>query len=78
MADVKFNVGDLVEVTRDDGSIEQRRVKYEPWQLGDGTWVIGLKGITGGYALDRVRSLTVGWLEGTRRRVGTRMELDDD
>lgn len=32
-------------------------VKYAPWQLGHGEWVIGLKGITGGYALDRVTGI---------------------
>jgi hypothetical protein len=47
--------GDPVEVLRDDGTREDREVKYAPWQLGDGTWVVGLRGISGGYALCRVR-----------------------
>ena len=46
---------DRVEVTRDNGLTELRRVKYAPWQLGDGTWVVGVYGISGGYALCRVR-----------------------
>lgn len=46
--------GDPVDVLRDDKRIEQRTVKYEPWQLGDGTWVVGVAGISGGYALCRV------------------------
>ena len=45
--------GDRVVQTDDAGVVHERVVKYEPWQLGDGTWVIGLKGISGGYALSR-------------------------
>ena len=45
--------GDLVEVTRDDGSKEERKAISEPWQLGHGDWVVKLEGISGGYALDR-------------------------
>jgi len=52
-----IRVDDLMEVTRDSGTKERRRVKYIPWQLGDGTWVIGLRGIAGGYALSRCRFL---------------------
>lgn len=50
-----FPVGAEVEVTRDDGTTETRRVKYAPWQLGHGAWVVGLEGIAGGYALERCR-----------------------
>lgn len=50
-----FQKGDWVVVTLDDGRETIRRVKYPPWQLGDGSWVIGLDGISGGYALERVR-----------------------
>lgn len=50
-----FGVGDDVEVTRDDGTIEVLEVNQPPWQLGDGSWVIGLRGIRGGVALERVR-----------------------
>ncbi len=32
-------------------------VKSEPWQLGHGAWVIGLKGISGGYDLSRVTGI---------------------
>ena len=46
--------GNEVVVRRDDGSLERRRIKYEPWKLGHGVWVIGLQGIAGGYDLDRV------------------------
>ena len=49
-----YLIGEIVSVTRDDGSAEMRSVKYAPWQLGDGTWVIGLDGIAGGYLLSRV------------------------
>lgn len=46
--------GDAVDVTLDDGRTERRSVKYAPWQLGDGRWVVGLSGISGGYDLGRV------------------------
>lgn len=46
--------GDRVRVRRDDGTEVNYTVKYEPWRLGHGTWVIGLKGISGGYDLSRV------------------------
>jgi hypothetical protein len=46
-------VGDLLDVTRDDGRVERRRVKYRPWQLGHGEWLVGVEGISGGYALAR-------------------------
>ena len=45
--------GDRVRQTDDAGAVHDRTVKYEPWQLGDGTWVIGRAGIAGGYALSR-------------------------
>ena len=48
-----FQVGMDVVVTRDDGTREVRKVKYFPWQLRDGTWVVGLTGISGGYRLDQ-------------------------
>lgn len=42
-------------LVRDDGGYEAiYDVRTEPWQLGSGHWVIGLKGISGGYSLDRV------------------------
>lgn len=49
--------GDRVIVTRDDGREEIRRVRRDPWQLGNGTWVVGLSGISGGYALSRCRKI---------------------
>lgn len=45
---------DRVYVLRDSGLVETRRVKYPPWRLGDGTWVVGVYGLAGGYALCRV------------------------
>lgn len=46
---------DSVVVVRDDaGNEAEYVVKQEPWRLGHGQWVIGLKGIAGGYSLDRV------------------------
>lgn len=47
--------GDCVEVLRDDRkTTTHHRVKYAPWQLGHGEWVIGLDGIAGGFLLSRV------------------------
>jgi hypothetical protein len=46
--------GTIVLVRMDDGQEKEFEVKYAPWQLGHGTWVVGLRGIVGGYALDRV------------------------
>jgi hypothetical protein len=52
--------GDRVTVRRDHGNETEHVVRQAPWQLGHGTWVIGLTGISGGYALDRV----VRWVPG--------------
>jgi len=49
--------GDEVMVLMESGSKRRHTVKYAPWQLGDGTWVIGLKGLAGGYLLSRVTRL---------------------
>lgn len=46
--------GDSVIVRDDDGMEKPWIVKYAPWQLGHGEWVIGLKGKAGGYLLSRV------------------------
>ena len=45
---------DIVNVREDDGTSTIQTVKYKPWQLGDGTWVVGLFGRRGGFLLDRV------------------------
>jgi len=50
-----LQAGTDVTVTRDDGSLWHTRTRTEPWQLGDGTWVVALEGRAGGYRLDRVR-----------------------
>ena len=46
--------GDEVIVRDDDGREGAWVVKYAPWQLGHGDWVIGLQGKSGGYDLERV------------------------
>lgn len=46
--------GDRVRVRDDAGNEADYHVKAAPWQLGHGEWVIGLRGISGGYALSRV------------------------
>lgn len=54
---INIKVGSKVRVTKDDGSIFESTVKYAPWQLGHGQWVIGVNGIAGGYALERVEEV---------------------
>lgn len=51
--------GDRVVVRLDAHPIgdDIYEVKYAPWQLGHGAWVIGLKGISGGYDLSRVMGI---------------------
>lgn len=46
--------GDKVMVRGDSGNEFEYVVKSAPWQLGGGTWVVGLVGISGGYLLSRV------------------------
>lgn len=48
-------IGTGVIVKKDDGSDFRTVTRSEPWQLGDGQWVILVKGIAGGYAVERVR-----------------------
>lgn len=45
---------DRVRVRDDSGNEADYEVKYEPWQLGHGEWVVGLKGMAGSYMLSRV------------------------
>ena len=53
--DTTILTGTDVTVTRDDGSQWLTRTRTDPWQLGDGTWVVALEGRAGGFRLDRVR-----------------------
>lgn len=46
--------GDEVELTNDFGNAERTRARSEPWQLGDGTWVVLVEGRAGGYDLERI------------------------
>lgn len=50
-----LNPGDIAVYRRDDGSLTEHVVKYAPWQIGSGHWLIGLHGIAGGVAAHRVR-----------------------
>jgi len=54
---VSIKIGAKVRVTKDDGSVIESTVKYAPWQLGHGQWVIGIDGISGGYMLERVEEV---------------------
>lgn len=55
----KYPVGKPVEVTLDDGSIKETKTASEAWVMGGHTGVIKLEGISGGYALSRVRPLSI-------------------
>lgn len=57
MIKTKMKVGTHVNVTKDDGSIFRSTVKFAPWRLGHGQWVIGINGIAGGYDLNRVEKI---------------------
>jgi len=48
-------VGTQVEVTRDNGEVLLTKTRSEPWKLAEGTPVILVEGIAGGYLLTRVR-----------------------
>lgn len=50
----RWAIGQAVTVTKDDGTRVDTITRSEPWKLGD-TWVILLDGISGGYALARVK-----------------------
>jgi hypothetical protein len=49
-----LKAGEWVEVRHDDGTHRVHEVTRGPWALGHGAWVVGLSGVPGGYALDRV------------------------
>lgn len=48
------NVGDMVSVRRDNGTLEERRVTHPAEMLGGHTAVVWLEGISGCYDLSRV------------------------
>lgn len=50
----QFAIGTDVIVTRDDGSELRTKTRSAPWMLC-GTPVVMVDGISGGYALERVR-----------------------
>ena len=50
------SVGVKVIVTKDDGEVETV-TRSEAWVLGDHTAVVMVKGISGAYALERVKAL---------------------
>lgn len=54
IASYSIKRGDIVTVRDDYGHESDYEVKNAPWELGGGRWVVGLKGISGGYSLDRV------------------------
>lgn len=48
-------IGTAVEVTKDDRSVMETKTASEAWLLGGHTQVVMLAGISGCYALSRVR-----------------------
>lgn len=54
----RWDIGTEVTVTKDHGEEVQTRTRSAPWQTGDGTWIILVEGISGGYALARIKE---GW-----------------
>lgn len=47
--------GTSVELTNDEGQIEETKTRSEAWLLGSGTPVVMVEGRTGGYLLDRIK-----------------------
>ncbi len=47
--------GTDVQLTNDDGQIEETKTRSRAWLLGSGTPVVKVEGRSGGYLLDRVR-----------------------
>ena len=63
---LSIKIGDIVEVERDDGTKEMRPAASNPWQLGDGTWVVKLEGLPGGFALGRCKRVKIIPMEGEK------------
>ena len=57
-AQLALKPGDLVQVTRDDGTVETRSVTHEPTKLGGHTWMAWLDGL-GSFALCRCKPMKV-------------------
>ena len=51
---IQHPVGTTVDVELDDGSVLQTTTRSVAWTLGDGTAVVMVEGIRGGYRLSRV------------------------
>lgn len=50
----RYPVGTRVTVMLDDGTVLRTRTRRVAWTLGDGTAVVSVEGIVGGYDLARV------------------------
>lgn len=59
MADIKE--GDLVEVTRDDGTVNRTIALSDVFESASGHKVIMLQGIRGFFLADRVKSVSKEW-----------------
>ena len=49
-----YPAGTSVEVQLDDETIFKTKTRSVAWPIGDGTPVVSLEGLTGGYLLSRV------------------------
>jgi hypothetical protein len=47
--------GTPVQLTNDDGEIEETKTRSIAWLLGSGHAVVSVEGRTGGYLLERIR-----------------------
>lgn len=47
--------GDGIIVRHDNGAETFEIVKERPWLLGNGLWIVGIAGFSGGYDLTRCR-----------------------
>ncbi len=53
-AQLGMEIGTLVDVRKDDGSIFRTKTRSLPWGTGFGMWIVSVDGISGGYNLERV------------------------
>lgn len=54
MTRTDWKPGDKAFYVRDLGAgVDEVTIRSEPWQLGDGSWLVAFEGKSGGYALER-------------------------
>ena len=53
----KFPSGTLGFLTKDDGTVIPTKTRSEAWLTGDGTAIVKVDGIAGGYLLSRFKPI---------------------